>query len=188
MLDPPQSHIDEAPVDFSPFVAKVPNQDQQSYLMREVAAEEILHNLFSIANRKADGFNAKFFKQVWPIIGEEVSKTMISFFRDCKLLKEINSTIMTLGPQVQNPSFLSNYRSISCCNTSYKCITKIIANRIKEILPQLVSPSQSAFVPGRKIVGNVLLAQELLRNYHKDTTSPRCTIKVDLHKAYDTVK
>ena len=191
MLDPPQMHIDEAPVDLSLFIAKVLNQGQQSYLMWEVTAEEIQYSLFSIAYGKAlepYGFNGKFFNHAWRIIGEEVTKAIISFFRDGKLLKEINFTIITLVPKVQNPFFLFDYRSISCCNTLYKCITKIIANRIKEILPQLVSPSQSAFVPGRKIVGNVLLAQELLRNYHKDTTSPRCTIKVDLHKAYDTVK
>lgn len=79
-------------------------------------------------------------------------------------------------------------RPISCCNTIYKCIAKILANRIKLILPDLVGKQETAFVKGRRIGDNVLLAQELLRNYHRNKGSPRCALKVDLMKAYDTVR
>ncbi|GJV05005.1 polypyrimidine tract-binding protein homolog 2 isoform X1 [Tanacetum coccineum] len=64
---------------------------------------------------------------------------------------------------------------------------KIIANRIKESLKVLVSPNQSAFVPSRSIVDNILLTQELMHNYHLDRGPPRCAFKVDIQKAYDTV-
>jgi hypothetical protein len=47
--------------------------------------------------------------------------------------------------------------------------------------------NQSAFIPFRSIAENVLLAQELVRNYHKDRGQPRCTLKIDLMKAYDSV-
>ena len=63
----------------------------------------------------------------------------------------------------------------------------MIANRIKGLLPKIISPTQSAFVEGRKIKDNVLLAQELLINYHRKTGKPRCAIKMDLKKAYDSV-
>lgn len=74
---------------------------------------------------------------------------------------------------------MGDFRPISCFNTIYKCITKLIANRIKDLLPKIISPTQSAFVEGRKIQENVLLAQELLRNYHRKTGKPRCTIKFE---------
>ncbi|GKD45106.1 hypothetical protein Tco_1269751, partial [Tanacetum coccineum] len=45
------------------------------------------------------------------------------------------------------------------------CISKIIANRVKEGLGDIVSINQSAFVPGRRISDNILLTQELMRNY-----------------------
>ncbi|KAK3189589.1 hypothetical protein Dsin_029150 [Dipteronia sinensis] len=79
-------------------------------------------------------------------------------------------------------------RPISCCNTLYKIISKIIANRIKIILPDIISPPQSAFMAGRRIGDNILLVQELMRNYHKDDGSPKCSLKVDLMEDFDTVE
>ncbi|GJX90326.1 zinc knuckle CX2CX4HX4C containing protein [Tanacetum coccineum] len=64
------------------------------------------------------------------------------------------------------------------------CISKIIANRVKEGLGDIVSINQSAFVPGRRISDNILLAQELMRNYHRQRGPPRCAFKVDIQKAY----
>lgn len=103
------------------------------------------------------------------------------------LLKELNATILTLVPKKPNASFMGDFRPVTCCNVLYKCITKIISNRMIPILDYLVSWNQSAFIPGRKISENVLLAQELVRNYHWKDGQPRCTMKIDLMKAYDSV-
>ena len=70
---------------------------------------------------------------------------------------------------------MGDFRHIACCNVVYKCITKIIANRMLPILSELVRMNQSAFIPSRSIAENVLLAQELVRNYHKNRGQPRCT-------------
>ncbi|GJT69751.1 sodium/hydrogen exchanger 6 [Tanacetum coccineum] len=64
---------------------------------------------------------------------------------------------------------------------------KIIANRVKEGLGDIVSINQSAFVPGRRISDNILLTQKLIRNYHRRRSPPRCAFKVDIQKAYDTM-
>ncbi|KAI3441425.1 uncharacterized protein J3R85_002335 [Psidium guajava] len=108
------------------------------------------------------------------------------FFVSGNLLKEINSTIITLVPKVPNATNLNDFRSIACCNTN-KCITKIIANRLARILPSIISLPQTTFVKGRRISDNILLAQELFCGYHHDPYSPKCAIKVDFHKAYDSV-
>ncbi|GJT69053.1 sugar transport protein 13 [Tanacetum coccineum] len=100
---------------------------------------------------------------------------------------ELNHTIIALILKVKSPTHVNDYRPISCCNVMFKCISKIIANRIKESLKDLVSPNQSAFVPGRSIADNVLLTHELMHNYHLDRGLPRCAFKVDIQKAYDTV-
>ncbi|GJV72227.1 hypothetical protein Tco_1492222 [Tanacetum coccineum] len=68
-----------------------------------------------------------------------------------------------------------------------ECISKIIANRIKESLKVLISLNQSAFIPGRSISDNILLTQELMHNYHLDHGVPQCAFKVDIQKAYDMV-
>lgn len=74
------------------------------------------------------------------------------------LLKELNSTIISLLPKVTTPLKVTDYRPISCCNVLYKCISKIITNRMKNELLDIVSDNQSAFVPGRSISDNILLS------------------------------
>ena len=54
-------------------------------------------------------------------------------------------------------------------------------------MPILVASNQSAFISSRSIANNVLLAQELVRGYSRGTLSPRCSIKIDLQKVFDTL-
>ena len=134
-----------------------------------------------------DGYTAFFFQQMWHIVGLDVISAAQSFFADGKLLKEHNATSITLVPKIPNPSNLSDYCPISCCNLFYKCISGIPAQRLKSILPEVINAAQSAFVPGRSISDNILIAQELLCDYHRPNTKARNTVKVDILKAYDTV-
>jgi hypothetical protein len=62
-----------------------------------------------------------------------------------------------------------------------------MANRLVPGLNEVISPNQGAFIPRRSIAENILLAQALVNDYHNDHGSPRCTLKVDLMKAYDSV-
>jgi hypothetical protein len=103
------------------------------------------------------------------------------------LLKEVNATILILVPKKVNPSTMGDFRPITCCSVVYKCITKILSNRMLHFLSDLVSLNQSAFIPSRSISENVMLAQEIVRDYHKNKGDPRCTLKIDLMKAYDSV-
>ncbi|KAI3426756.1 GRAS domain-containing protein [Psidium guajava] len=146
--------------------------------------------MFSLATGKAlgpDGFNVEFFKETWDITGHLVTAAIKEFFPSGNLLKEINSTIIALIPKIPNASKMGDFRPISCCNTVYKCITKILANRIAAVIPSVINPSQSAFVKGRRISDNILIAQELFSGFHLNPYSPKCAIKVDFQKAYDTV-
>ena len=159
-------------------------------LKGEITHEEIKKAMFSIDDNKApgpDGFSSLFFKAAWSIIGSEVVEAVTSFFKSGRLLREINCTVLALVPKVPNPETMNDYRPISCCNTVYKCISKIIAARIKQCIPDIISPSQSAFVQGRSIADNILITQELMVNYHRNGGPPRCALKVDIKKAYDTI-
>ena len=133
-----------------------------------------------------NGFSSLFFKKAWSIVGSDVVEAVESFFNSGCMLREINCTIIALVPKVPNPESMHDYRPISCCNTIYKCISKIIATRIKQCLPEIISLSQSAFVQGRSIADNVLITQDLIFNYHRNNGQPRCALKIDI-KAYDSI-
>lgn len=70
----------------------------------------------------------------------------------------------------------------------YKIIAKVLASRLQEVSPTVVSKAQSGFIPGRQILDNVLLASENNKGYGYKHLSPRCMIKIDLRKAYDSVE
>ena len=187
--------------------------DKAAILENEVTAEEIRDTLFHMPANKAlglDGYSVEFFKVSWSIVGKEVVAAIKGFFTSGLLLKEVNATILTLVPKKGfftsglllkevnaniltlvpkkvNPFAIGDFRPIACCNVIYKCITKIISNRMLPLLNDLVGWNQAAFIPSRSISENILFAQEIVRNYHKEKGVPRCTLKIDLMKAYDSV-
>lgn len=171
------------------FDRKVP-ADMGAEMLKEVTREEIREVVFAMGDDKAsgpDGYSAKFFKSAWTVIGEDFCKAVQEFFRSGKLLKEVNATLIALIPKVDSPERVGEFRPIALCNVVYKCISKILANRIKGSLDSIIDDNQNAFIPGRRISDNILLTQELLRNYHRDKGVPRCAFKVDIKKAYDSV-
>ncbi|KAL0299875.1 UNVERIFIED_CONTAM: putative ribonuclease H protein [Sesamum angustifolium] len=158
-------------------------------LVQLVTREEIKDAFFDIAEDKApgpDGYSSGFYKAAWPVIGEEVVKAILEFFTTGRLLKQVNTTILALIPKVRLPSLVSDFRPISCCNVLYKVITKIIVQRLRSVLDKMISPSQNAFVPGRSIGDNILLAQEIFSGYNRQGLPMRCALKVDLRKAYES--
>lgn len=113
---------------------------------------------------------------------------MQSFFEKGFLPKGINSTIIALIPKKDEAVYMKDYRPISCWNVIYKVISKILANRLKKLLPGFISMNQSAFVKDRLLMENVLPESELVKSYHKESVSARCAIKIDISKAFDSVQ
>jgi hypothetical protein len=172
------------------LISPIVSAEQAVLLENSVSAEEIKSIFFSMKANKSpgpDGYTAEFFKSSWEVVGEDVVVAIQSFFDSGMLLKEVNATILSLVPKRPNVSVMGDFRPIACCNVIYKCITKILSNRMLPLLDSMISRNQSAFIPGRNIAENVLLAQEMVRNYHRKDGQPRCTMKIDLMKAYDSV-
>ncbi|XP_024976218.1 uncharacterized protein LOC112514118 [Cynara cardunculus var. scolymus] len=152
--------------------------------------DEIKNAMFSIGDYKApgsDGFSSKFFKQAWEIVGRDVTLAVHNFFYRGNLPKNLNHTLICLIPKSLNASRVTDYRPIACCNVLYKCISKVIVNRMKGSLDSLIDKAQLAFIPGRRITDNILMAHELVSGYQSSNGPPRCAFKIDIKKAYDTV-
>ncbi|KAH1091323.1 hypothetical protein J1N35_018580 [Gossypium stocksii] len=98
------------------------------------------------------------------------------------MLPAFNTTTLVLIPKGQKPSNVADFKPISYCSVNYKCVTKILVRRLTPLLPNLISPRQSAFGKGRSISDNSLLAHEF-RGYGRGKISARCALKVDLKKA-----
>ena len=106
------------------------------------------------------------------------------------MLKSINHTVISLIPKILNPTCLKNFRPIRLCSVIYKMISKILANRLKPVLDICISNTQSAFIPDRQILDNMILAHEYM-HYLKNKRQGidgYMTIKLDMAKTYDRVE
>ncbi|GJX71319.1 non-LTR retroelement reverse transcriptase-like protein [Tanacetum coccineum] len=191
--------MNERPVDFMEWYVcelkevldfQCTEEDKQS-LIKEVNGEEIRKVVFAMPRGKSpgpDGFTIEFFKDTWDVVGKDLLVAVQSFFQLGFLPKGINSTILALIPKKKGAKSMKDYRPISCCNIIYKIISKILANRLKVLLPKFITPNQSAFVKDRLLMENLLLATEIIKDYHKEDITARCAMKVDISKAFDTVQ
>ncbi|KAL2230717.1 UNVERIFIED_CONTAM: hypothetical protein Sindi_1666100 [Sesamum indicum] len=174
-----------------PWARHCITDEEANQLLLPISADDVKQAMFDIADDKApgpDGYSSRFFKAAWPVVGEEVTRAVLDFFSTGKLLKQVNSTILALIPKVHTPMSVNDFRPISCCNVLYKIIAKLLVQKISVLLDKIVSPCQTAFIPGRSIGDNIMLAQELFSRYNQMRLPPRCALKVDIRKAYDTVE
>ena len=154
--------------------------------------KEISYALFQIGPLKSpgpDGFPARFFQKNWATLKDSVIVIVKDFFGMGVMPEGVNSTTIVLIPKVANPTKLSEYRPISLCNVIYKVISKCLVNRLRPLLDNLISDEQSAFIPGRMITDNALIAFECLHyiKQENDPTKSFCAYNLDLSEAYDRV-
>lgn len=126
---------------------------------------EIETALFQMDGHKApgpDGMPAIFFQQFWNIVGEDIIRMASSFLTSGHLLKELNKSTIVLIPKGEEQISCKDFRPISLCNVTYKIISKILTNRLQDIMSDIISPFQNAFAKGRAITDNILLAHEVL--------------------------
>ncbi|KAK9200020.1 hypothetical protein WN944_015215 [Citrus x changshan-huyou] len=115
----------------------------------------------------------------------ELEEVIKDVFRSQYIPAEINRTLLVLIPKTEHLISFKMYRPISLCTVAYKTITKIITNRLQEILPDLIGPPQTSFVPGRHITENIIVAQEIIHSMRrKKGRKGFMAIKVDIEKAY----
>ncbi|KAH1074654.1 hypothetical protein J1N35_026982 [Gossypium stocksii] len=136
------------------------------------------------------GLPALFYQNCCHIIGDEVTRFCLQTLNEGMGLQQINATRIVLIPKTDNPTTMMNFRPISLCNVLYKIIAKAIANRFRGVIEKCIDEAQSAFVPGRLIPDNVLLAYEILHTYHQKRVGQKSfmVVKLDLSKVYDRVE
>lgn len=99
------------------------------------------------------------------------------------MFKFVKANVITLIPKLANASQIIDYRMISLCNMFYK----IVANRMKGVLPFIIHPSQSSFIKKRISLDNIILASDLLRDFNSLGKDKCFFSKLDIYKAFDIV-
>ena len=175
------------------FVDRKIDDQMNSQLERPITKEEIREAVFSLGSTKApgpDGFSGKFYQSAWPEISESVCSMIFEFFAGDSELNVLNETNITLIPKIPKPEHVSHFRPIGLCNFAYKIISKIMANKMRSLMGFCISQNQSAFIPGRIIHDNIIIAHEVYHNLRRKKKSKKYefALKMDMSKAYDRVE
>uniref|UniRef100_A0A803PYC3 Reverse transcriptase domain-containing protein n=1 Tax=Cannabis sativa TaxID=3483 RepID=A0A803PYC3_CANSA len=167
-----------------------PNFEQQVDLLKPFMRKEIKKAFFSIPKTKLpgpDGYGAGFFRPAWKDIGAEICYAISGYFISGNMPREFLDAVLSLIPKNYHPNTVIDFRPIACCTTVYKCISMLMCSKLSNVLPSLVHQNTGVVVKGRSIAHNIMILQDLLKNYKRKLISPRCAIKIDISKAYDTV-
>lgn len=165
MAQEPQEDRTEAIEELTQAIPHIITNEKNLALLRVVSLEEVEEAAKSMPNDKApgpDSFTINFYKACWNTVKTEVWEVVEDSRRSCSILKSLNSTFLALIPKEEEANSPEKFRPIALCNVIYKIISKVIANRLKPILPGLISEEQSGYVEGRQILDNMLLAQEMV--------------------------
>ena len=137
-----------------------------------------------------DSMSSLFYQNYWSLVGNDVIEAILSYLNSGTLPDLLCHSFITLIPKVKNLEFISQYRPICQSNVLYRIFSKVLANKLKRILPEIVSEQQSTFMTDRLISDNIMVAFETL-HYMRNHSSGKVgymALKLDMSKAYDRVE
>lgn len=173
--------------EFTKHIPKLETRDDNQNLNKPVNEEEVNVVIKEMQNGKAlglDGFNVEFFKACWGIVKQDILEVVENSGKYRTVLKALNTSLISLIPKQVNAMTPDRFIPIALCNVVYKIISKIIANKLKPLLPTLVLEEQTRYAEGRQILNNVIQAHKVV---HSLTSNRQATIimQLNLEKAYD---
>lgn len=121
---------------------------------------------------------------------DRVTTTCLHVLNEGGNIQPLNHTYIAMISKLNKPKKVIDFRPISLCNVSYRIIAKTITNKLKEVLNAIISPTQSAFVPGRLITDDIIIGYECLNKIRQSRSSRKglVALKLDINKAYDRVE
>ncbi|KAL9678505.1 hypothetical protein QQ045_016349 [Rhodiola kirilowii] len=167
--------------------------EMNAWLLRDITELEVRDAVFALGSLKApgiDGFPAIFYQKYWQRLKNSVVQEVRKFWFEGVLDRELNRTLIVLIPKKTDATKMEECRPISLCTVAMKIITKILATRLQPLLDKVISPFQSAFVKGRLITDNFVVAHEVAHFLKRCKNSKECfaSVKIDMSKAYDRVE
>ncbi|GLU18032.1 hypothetical protein SLE2022_343540 [Rubroshorea leprosula] len=165
------------------------SQADNELLTGVFSEEEVKEAVWDCDSSKSpgpDGFNFRFIKEMWEDIKKEVVAFIQEFHNHGRIVRGANASFIVLIPKSENPQRIEEYRPISLIGVMYKILAKLLANRLRKVLPKVIGEQQMAFIGGRHLVDGVIIANEVIDEVKRKRKN--CFIfKVDFEKAYDKV-
>lgn len=166
------------------------SEEGRQSLLHPLTKQEVHRALMGMKSYKAPGsdcFQPIFFKMFWEQIGDDIWRFVSQAFETGNFDPQVTDTLLVLIPKGDYPSSFREFRPISLCNVLYKLITKVLVNRLRSLLHDMISPLYSSFIPGRGTTDNAIVLQEIVHLMHKSRKKKDVVLKLDLEKAYDRV-
>jgi len=129
-----------------------------------------------------DGYNFHFVKKNSDVIGDDIVRAIMSFQTTGFILTGCNASFIMLVPRKDNTSNLNEFRPISLAGCVYKILAKLLANRLKKVLPSVINLNQPAFLGGRGLMDSILVTNEIV-NYLRKEKKCGVLVKVDFFKS-----
>ncbi|WOL13616.1 hypothetical protein Cni_G22386 [Canna indica] len=170
---------------------KMISKSKSESLCKEFSADEIwcaVNNLGRGKSPSPDGYNVKFFVKNWHILKNSIELAPKEFHDTIKIPNMWGKTNVIFVPKKEAPNEIIDYLPIASCTITYKILSKVIVNRLKPYIRSLISKEQSAFIQGRRMHDNILIASEIINVIHKSKRKySYILIKLDLEKVFDRV-
>ena len=163
-------------------------EEERLSLEKEFTKEEVIQVLREMEGDKApdpDGFIMAFFQKCWSVVEKDVMDVFDYFHQHSVFERSMNASFLTLIPKKCNAVNIKDFCPISLVDSVYKLLSKVLANKLRAVLNNLISETQNLF-GGRQILDSVLIANECLESRLKSRL-PSVVCKLDIEKAYDHV-
>lgn len=133
-----------------------------------------------------DGITIEFIRKFWPKLYKDFHKIMADFHSNGTIPNGLNSSFITLIPKTKQPKLVTDFRPISLINCSLKILLKVMANRLRKVIPNIVLEEQSSFMKGRNITDSVLITIEVAHSLQTKAVEG-FILKLDFEKAFNSV-
>ena len=181
---------------FDDVISAIPywvTNEMNRELIKEFTKDEVLSALKQMHPIKAlgpNGMSAIFFQKYWDIVGTSVTNMAFNVLNFHMPIAEINRTNIAFVPKKNSHTKMTEFRLISLSNVTYKIIAKVLSNRLKAVLPQIITKNQSAFLSERLITDNILVAFEVMHylNNKREGKESLMAVKLDMSKAFGRVE
>ncbi|XP_031120447.1 uncharacterized protein LOC116023586 [Ipomoea triloba] len=164
---------------------------QADSLVRPASLDEVRKAIMGMKNFESpgpDGIPALFYQHFWNEVGMALTNMVNQALATGTVNRSLLHAYMTLIPKKETPESAADFRPITLLNVAFKVISKVLVNRMRPIMCNLIGPHQNSFLPGRSTQDNIILTQEVVHTMNrKRGKKGYMIVKVDLQKAYDSV-